>query len=85
VAGRRGSLPAAPVHGGGLEIGENGEGEERILTPHSPWAIGLGGSGSAAGRGGGGATGGGGAVRLRKQLREACLRCGVARWWWCRP
>jgi hypothetical protein len=79
VAGRRGSLPAAPARGGGLEIGENGEGEERILTPHSPWAIGLGGSGSAAGRDGGGA------VRLRKQLREACLRCGVARWWWCRP
>jgi hypothetical protein len=46
-----GFLPAAPVRGGGQETGENGEGEEGILTPHSPWAIGLGGGGSAAGRG----------------------------------
>jgi hypothetical protein len=36
-----GVLPAAPVHGDGLKMGENGEGKGRISSAHSPWAIGA--------------------------------------------
>jgi hypothetical protein len=51
MAGRRDACRRLPSAAAAWKQGENGEGEEGILIPHSPWAIGLGGGGSAAGRG----------------------------------
>jgi hypothetical protein len=50
--GRPAGAPAGDSNrGGGRGQGEKEEGGEGVLSPHSPWAIGHGGGGSAAGRG----------------------------------
>jgi hypothetical protein len=66
-----------PGHDRGRREGENEEGDEGVLLPHSPWVEAARGEGST---GGGGPVvvvlGGGGALVLRKGKEVAVVRGG---------